>query len=197
MYQAKDFSGLKGIEGFSENLLNTHFKLYEGYVTNTNKLIEILESMKNKSNPEYAELKRRFGWEFNGMRLHELYFSNLSKDKKSLDENSDIYKQIVKDFGSFGNWEEDFKALGSIRGIGWVIVYYDSQNQKLFNTWINEHDLGHLSGTIPLLVMDVFEHAFILDYSLDRASYIKTFMNNINWQIVNSRIEETKNVCKI
>lgn len=191
-YEAQDFSGLIGIKDFSENLLKNHFKLYEGYVTNTNKLLDILNLMLKEgktATPEFAELKRRFGWEFNGMRLHEYYFGNMIKSGKILDKNSKVGKKISEDFASFENWEKDFKATGSMRGIGWVILYLDPQTKKLMNVWINEHDVGHLAGGIPLLVLDVFEHAFMLDYGTNRADYIKAFFENINWSEVENRFK--------
>jgi Fe-Mn family superoxide dismutase len=187
MYKTKTFN-LIGLKGFSDKLLETHFTLYNGYVANTNKLIAKLTrlSLENKgSEPEYAELKRRFGWEFNGMRLHELYFGNMSKNPGQINKLKD---KITKDFGSFENWEQDFKAVGAMRGIGWVILSYDKEEDKLFNVWINEHDIGHLAGSIPLLVMDVFEHAFITDYGLKRADYINVFFEVIDWKVVEERI---------
>lgn len=190
MYEAKNFDNLLGTKGFSDKLLQNHFKLYQGYVTNTNKLLDAVSLMlkENKAGTlEYSELKRRFGWEFNGMRLHELYFENMNKKKTELAKNSLLLKKIISEFGSFENWEKDFKSLGSIRGIGWVMLSYDTNADKLFNIWINEHDVGHLSTTTPLLVMDVFEHAFILDYGLNRADYIAAFFNAIDWQAVERR----------
>ena len=126
-YMAKDFSNLIGMEGFSDTLLNNHFTLYQGYVSNTNKLIDILASLLKEgkeSTPEYAELKRRMGFEFNGMRLHELYFGNLGS-KQPLDKSSKIANQMAEDFGSYEDWERDFKATGKMRGIGWAILYQD------------------------------------------------------------------------
>lgn len=193
-YQAKDYSKLIGIEGFSEPLLKNHFTLYQGYVTNTNKVIEILEHMlkdKKAGTPEFAELKRRFGWEFNGMRLHEYYFENLG-GKGSLDHYGTLGKQISCDFGSYEAWETDFKATGMMRGIGWVILYEDNVNGKLYNVWINEHDLAHPAGCNPVLIMDVFEHAFMLDYGLKRADYIGAFFQNIDWAVIESRLKHTK-----
>jgi len=194
VYQAKDFSHLLGTKGFSDNLLNNHFKLYQGYVTNTNKLSEMLLGMVKEGKtgiPEYAELKRRFGWEFNGMRLHELYFENMGKEKKTLSENSKLYKKMTEIFGSGDNCRKDFVASGGMRGIGWVILAYDKEGDKLFNVWINEHDVGHLAGAVPLLVMDVFEHAYMPDYGLNRADYINTFVESIDWDVVNRRFEST------
>ncbi|PWB55584.1 MAG: superoxide dismutase [Candidatus Methanoperedenaceae archaeon] len=183
-YEAKNFESLLGTKGLSDQLLKNHFTLYQGYVTNTNKVADVLGAMVKEgktATPEYAELKRRFGWEWNGMRLHEYYFGNLIKDGKSIDKNSNLYRKIVEDFGSYENWEKDFKATGAMRGIGWIILYYDGT--RLFNTWINEHDVGHLSGASPLLVMDVFEHAYMIDYGLKKADYIEAFFRAIDWTI--------------
>ena len=188
-YTVKDFGNLIGMEGFSDTLLNNHFTLYQGYVSNTNKLIDILASLLKEgkeSTPEYAELKRRMGFEFNGMRLHELYFGNLG-GKQPPDKSSKIANQMAEDFGSYGDWERDFKATGKMRGIGWAILYQDKVTGRLFNQWINEHEVGHPTGCTPVLVMDVFEHAFMTDYGLKRASYIEAFFQNINWSVVDSR----------
>src|SRR3989339_423737 len=179
VYQAKDFSHLIGVPGLSQGLLENHFKLYEGYVKNVNQLVELFKTLATDS-PEYAELKRRFGWEWNGVRLHELYFGNMTANPLSADEFS-LYKKIVEDFGSYENWEKDFRGTGAIRGIGWVILYFDPRANQLFNVWINEHDFGHLAGCIPLLVFDVFEHAYMLDYGVNRSDYITTFMKLIHW----------------
>jgi Fe-Mn family superoxide dismutase len=188
-YQAKDYSSLLGMPGFSDKALQTHFKLYQGYVTNTNLLSNILSTLtaegKNRS-PLYAEIKRRFGWEFDGMRLHELYFENLG-GKGSLDASSPLYAKFVADFGSYDQWKVDFIATGAMRGIGWAVLYLDPQSGRLFNTWINEHDVGHLAGGKPILIMDVFEHAYMIDYLLDRAAYIEAFFKNINWETVHKR----------
>ena len=190
-YQAKDYSFLIGMEGFSETLLKNHFTLYQGYVTNTNKLADLLTAMLKEGKvgtPEYSELKRRFGFEFNGMRLHEYYFENLG-GKAPLDKSGNLAKKVADAFGSYDAWEQDFKATGAMRGIGWTILYQDNVTGWLFNQWINEHEVGHLAGCIPILVMDVFEHAFITDYGLKRADYIEAFFKNINWGGVESRLK--------
>jgi len=135
---------------------------------------------------QYQALKRRFGWEFDGMRLHEYYFENLG-GKKPLDRSSALYRIIVRDFGSFENWKQDFIATGMMRGIGWSILYLDPRADRLFNTWINEHDLGHLAGGNLILVMDVWEHAYMPQYGLDRAKYIDSFFKNIDWEVVSTR----------
>lgn len=190
-YQAKDYGKLIGMEGFSETLLRNHFTLYQGYVTNTNKLMDILSVMLKEGKqgtPEYAELKRRLGWEFNGMRLHEYYFENLG-GKGVLNKSGRLASKLAEDFGSYEDWEKDFKASGTMRGIGWVILYQDNLTGKLFNQWINEHDVGHPAGCMPILVLDVFEHAFMIDYGLKRADYIEAFFRNIDWSMVESRLK--------
>jgi len=192
VYEPKNFEHLLGTKGFSDQLLKNHFTLYQGYVTNTNKLAEALNILlkEGKTGPDYAELKRRFGWEFNGMKLHEYYFGNMIKDGKEPDRNSKFFKKVLEDFGTYENWEKDFKATGMMRGIGWVILYYDQIANRLFNVWINEHDLGHLSGAIPILIMDVFEHAYMIDYGLKRADYIEAFFKAINWEVIVNRFNE-------
>lgn len=191
MYEIKDFKHLLGTKGFSDNLLTTHFGLYEGYVKNTNALSEQLKKLleSGQTGPgEYAELKRRFGWEFNGMRLHELYFGNMSREKKTLSENTKVFNLIRENYGSVETWKKDFVATGALRGIGWAILAYDRPAGQAFNVWINEHDVGHLAGATPLLVMDVFEHAFVLDYGMKRADYITSFMAAVDWEEVEKRL---------
>ena len=189
-YTAKDYKSLIGTKGFSDTLLNNHFTLYQGYVTNTNKVLDTLAAMLKDGKvgtPEYAELKRRLGWEFNGMRLHELYFENLG-GKAPLNKSGKLGKKLAEEFGSYENWENDFRGTGTMRGIGWTILYQDNLTGKLINQWINEHDTGHPAGCTPILVLDVFEHAFMIDYGLKRADYIEAFFNNINWGVAEARL---------
>ena len=190
-YAAKDYGKLIGMNGFSETLLKNHFALYQGYVTNTNKVWDALQAMLKEgktATPEYAELKRRFGWEFNGMRLHELYFDNLG-GKGTINKSGNLAKLLPGAYGSVEAWEKDFRATGAMRGIGWVVLYQDDTNGWLFNQWISEHDGGHPAGCRPILIMDVFEHAYMLDYGLKKADYIEAFFKNINWDAVEARIK--------
>jgi len=189
-YAARNFLKLMGTPGFSNALLENHFTLYRGYVANTQKLAQMLSEAVREGRtdtPEFAELKRRFGWEWNGMRLHELYFENLGGDSNSFPA-SNTSAVIKSAFGSFDQWEDDFKSCAMMRGIGWVIFYYDRVAKNAFNCWINEHDVGHLAGATPLLVMDVFEHAYMMDYGLKKADYIAAFIKAINWPVVEKRI---------
>jgi len=188
-YQEQDFKHLLGTPGFSDKLLETHFKLYAGYVANTNKVLGLLKTL-TPGTPEWSEVKRRLGWEFNGMRLHEFYFGNMSKKKITLSNDSRLFKLMQDSFGSADTCQDEFVNTGKMRGIGWVIMTYDPVVKKLVNVWINEHDVGHLAGTVPLLVMDVFEHAYILNYNIDRAAYIKAFVDAIDWKVVEDRLEK-------
>jgi len=188
MYEVKNYENLLGIEGFSDELLKNHFGLYEGYVNNTNALMQKLDTVE-PGTPEYSEMQRRFGWEWNGMRLHELYFGNLTQEREALSEGA-LKRSIEKIYGSVEAWKKNFQAVGAMRGIGWVILAHDKESGELFNVWINEHDGGHLSGAEPLLIMDVFEHAFVLDYGMKRADYIETFMKSIDWKVVEKRLSE-------
>ncbi len=188
IYTAKDFTPLLGLPGFSDTMLNNHFTLYQGYVKNTNALVTLLEN-KELDTPEYAELQRRLGWEWNGMRLHELYFGNMTKEAAPLGAGA-LKEKIEHIYGSMENWQKSFSGVGAMRGIGWVILYLDQESGELFSTWINEHDGGHLAGCVPLLVMDVFEHAYMTDYGIKKAEYLEVFFRSVNWSIVEKRFAQ-------
>lgn len=168
----------------SEKAQEIHLGLYSGYVSNTNKSQEKIQNLP-KDFSEWSEVKRRFGWEWNGMRLHELFFENLG-GKKELDQEGKLFQKIEESFGGFEKWQEDFLSTAKMRGIGWVVLYQDGDN--LFNAWINEHDGGHLTGGKPLLVLDVFEHAFFPDFGKDKGAYLEKFRKNIDWEVVEKRL---------
>ncbi len=191
-YEAKDYSKLLGMPGFSDTLLGNHFTLYQGYVKNTNSVMEHLAAMARDLKPDapsaqYAELKRRMGWEFNGLRLHEYYFGNLG-GTAPLSKTGRLAVALAKQFGSFEAWETDFRATGAMRGIGWVVLYQDNVSGILFNQWVNEHDVGNWAGCRLILIMDVFEHAYMVDYGTKKLSYIDAFFKNINWAVAESRL---------
>lgn len=187
MYTKKDYSHLIGTPGFSDKALEIHFALYEGYITNTNRIFEELGEYQSDS-IQHAELKRRLGWEFNGMRLHEYYFDALGGNSE-IDKAGKLYQELEKQFGSFDNWQRDFISTGKMRGIGWAILYQDTESGKLYNFWVNEHDGGHPAGLNLILNMDVFEHAFMVDYGKDRASYIDAYMKAVNWEKAGKRLK--------
>jgi superoxide dismutase, Fe-Mn family len=194
-YQAKNFDHLLGkIKGLDDALLKMHFKLYEGYVTNTNSVLQKIQNLVKQGQsrtPEFAGLKRILGWEFDGMLLHEYYFENLG-GSQPIDPKDPLVSKMDNDFGSYDQWKADFISTGLMRGIGWVVAYIEPKNGRLINEWINEHDLGHLAGGTPILIMDVFEHAYITQFALDRNKYIEVFFNNINWDEVSKRFKNKK-----
>jgi Fe-Mn family superoxide dismutase len=196
-YKPKQFN-LSGLNGISDKTLEVHFKLYEGYVKETNRLTEkIAELLKGgqvdqEEFPDYSELKRRLGFEYNGMVLHEYYFGNLKKGGGATpDRNSPFMKATETSFGSYDIWKADFVGIGKMRGVGWAICYQDPSNGRLSNHWITLHEVGNIAGFDPVLVMDVWEHAFLLDYApADRPKYIEAFFSNIDWHTVEGRLRK-------
>jgi Fe-Mn family superoxide dismutase len=181
------------LKGISEDQIAQHWTLYEGYVKNANALNEKLGILSEKKDygTEFAELKRRLGFEYNGMILHEHYFGILKPAQKPPGDDAELAKQFKKFFGGFGNWREEFLAMGKMRGVGWVILYFDPANQFLTNHWISLHEEGHPAGFVPLLVMDVWEHAYMVDHGADgRASYIEAFLDNVDWARVERNLKE-------
>lgn len=185
---------LSGLQGISDRTLETHFKLYEGYVNNTNLLREQIAEVTERGkptglDPKFAELERRLGFEYNGMRLHELYFDNLSTSRA--DPSSAAKDALAAAYGSFDSWKKDFIAVGGLRGVGWAIAYQDPNNGRITNHWIELHQDGNLASFKPIIVMDVWEHAFLLDYKpSERGKYIEAFFTNLNWQLIGERISQ-------
>jgi Fe-Mn family superoxide dismutase len=187
-YAARSWS--LDLKGLSKAQLDVHFALYQGYVTNTNRLNETIAAMikDGKGNtPDCAEMKRRLGFEYNGMVLHEYYFDNLGATAP-LSKDAALSKKISEGYGSYESWEADFKNTGLMRGIGWAILYQDPGSKALTNHWITDHEVGHIAGFKPILVMDVWEHAYTVDFkATERAKYIEAFMGNVNWDTVAKR----------
>ncbi len=196
LYKVQEQIKPKGLEGISEAQIEDHWKLYEAYVAQVNALDAELKKMRDDGlmdSPLYADRRRRYGFEFNGMVLHEYYFSTLTADaekRKKPAKDSVLYRAIVSSWGSFDNWQRDFENAGKTRGIGWAILYADTETKRLFNHFIAEHEDGHIAGWAPILVMDVWEHAYMIDYKAGgRGKYIKAFTDNINWRKVEERYQ--------
>jgi Fe-Mn family superoxide dismutase len=192
VYAPKKWS-LSGLTGISDGTLEMHFGLYEGYVKNVNLLNERLNELRAAgkaagSDPAYAELVRRLGFEYNGMRLHEYYFDNMSKAPHEVG-NGKLYNALGEAYGGFDAWKKDFVAVGSMRGVGWSIAYQDTTNGQITNHWITDHENGNLAGFVPIVVMDVWEHAFIKDYKpSERGKYIEAFLAHTNWKTCEARL---------
>ena len=184
---------LAGLQGISDETLQIHFGLYEGYVKNTNllneRLAELRAAGKNAgADPAFAELVRRLGFEYNGMVLHEYYFDNMTKNGSELGSGK-LYNALGESYGDFDAWKKDFFAVGGMRGVGWAIAYLDLSNGQITNHWINLHEDGNVAGFKPILVMDCWEHAFFRDYKpAERSKYIEAFFANLNWKACESRL---------
>ncbi len=195
-YKARDFN-LSALKGISDETLEMHFKLYQGYVKETNNLSERISAFIQDGNvdqdemPAYSELTRRLGFEYNGMVLHEYYFENLKTGGGTGDpeQTSTFLKAAQSSFGSYDIWKADFVGIGKMRGVGWAICYENPANGRLSNHWITLHETGNVAGFSPILVMDVWEHAYLLDYKpAERPKYIEAFFSNIDWATVEGRV---------
>jgi Fe-Mn family superoxide dismutase len=194
-YTPKSFAHLKGLKGISDGLLESHFKLYEGYVNRTNKLTETLFGMAKEgqaagSNPAYAEMTRRMGFEYNGMVLHEYYFGNLKPGGSGSAPGGKLKSALEASFGSYDIWLADFRAIATMPGVGWAITYQNPENGWLSNHWVTLHEEGNPAGFRPVLVMDAWEHAFVPDYKpTERAKYVDAYFGNIDWAAAENRLK--------
>jgi Fe-Mn family superoxide dismutase len=197
-YQAKQLN-LSGLHGISDRTLEMHFELYEGYVKETNRLTErIWDFLKDgrvdqEEMPAYSELTRRLGFEYNGMVLHEYYFGNMTRGGLGdPSKHSAFHRTAEAGFGSYDIWKADFVSIGRMRGVGWAICFQDPKRGCLTNHWVTLHEIGNVAGFNPVLVMDVWEHAFLLDYKpAERPKYIEAFFANIDWNVVEERLKPT------
>jgi Fe-Mn family superoxide dismutase len=195
-YRERSFD-LKGLDGISDAQITEHLALYAGYVKQVNTLNQDIAAMVGRGqasgkSPEFAEVTRRLGFEYNGMILHEYYFSNLrAAGAPEPPASSGLAGALVQSFGSVEQWRADFQAIGEMRGVGWVILFQDPATDRLTNHWITLHQDGVPAGFKPLLVMDVWEHAFMRDYkATERNKYVDAFFRNIDWRCVERRLEE-------
>ncbi len=193
-YVAKDFSGLIGqIPGLADELIRMHLTLYEGYVKNINLItdgLKKLQALRQEGGVSFGALKKQWSWEYDGMILHELYFENLAPGGRAL-EDGPLLKKITDTFKTLDSFKREFKNVGMIRGIGWVVLTCEPIQGNLVINWIDEHNIGELVKGKTLLVMDVWEHAYITQFGLDRGRYIDIFLNNINWDVVTKRVEQS------
>lgn len=191
-FEAKKFD-ISKLKGISAKNIEEHLKLYEGYVKHANLILEEISS-RDSEKDAYAisEMQRRFAFEFDGMRNHEIYFSSLEGGSKEISEG-DLKNKISKEWGSFENWLSRFKTIAKTRGIGWAILYFDPNSNRLLNSWIDEQHLGHLNGCVPILALDMWEHSFVSDYfPSGKGTYIEDFFENLNWQVIESNFNNCK-----
>lgn len=185
MFTPKQFDSINGVPGLSERQMQEHYKLYEGYVKKANEISELLKKVDySKANATYSDLRAlKLGYSFavNAIKSHELFFENLSGDGTV--PNGIVGKMLAEQFGSYENWEQDLKATG-IAARGWVWLAYDWQNKTLFNYLGDQHDAFPIWHATPLVALDVYEHAYFIDYGTTRADYIQAFCKNLNWDAV-------------
>jgi Fe-Mn family superoxide dismutase len=196
-YVEQTFDNLKNLDGLSADQLGEHLSLYAGYVRQVNALNGELTTLRERGrasgrDAEFAELTRRLGFEYNGMILHEYYFSGLraGNDPKPA-PSSKIAQALTDSFDSVQDWRTDFHAIGSMRGIGWVLLCQDPVTLRLSNHWVSLHQNGVPASFKPLLVLDVWEHAFMRDYkATEKSRYLEAFFRNVDWRVVERRLVE-------
>jgi len=196
-YTTKTFN-LSTLTGLSAKQIKVHIGLYEGYVKHVNLIMEKIKALKEadvEGNAYLiAELRRRFAFEFDGMRMHEYYFSQLEQGQTSLKSGGAFEKAIVEKYEEQGLVAHIKEVAGS-RGVGWVIVYVDTQEKTLHTTFVSDHELGQLAGAPILLALDLWEHAFMVDYvPAEKKNYIDAFFANLNWGVVEERFDETMKI---
>ncbi len=192
-YQAKKFN-IPELKGISQKQLDVHLKLYEGYIKFTNHLREVLADLRKDSEKNaYAlgEVMRRFGFEFDGMRMHEYYFEQFEKGATPADEKGSLGAALSQKYGSWSEFINHFKNVGMMRGIGWTILYFDPRGNTPHVAWINDHELGQLAGLPVILAMDMWEHAYMVDYlPAEKSKYVDAFLTNVNWSVSEDRMTQ-------
>ncbi len=196
IYTVRDELMPQNLLDISNDQITDHWSLYKGYVNQVNALNKELDEFTLAGKVDslvFADRRRRRGFEYNGMVLHEYYFGNLKAGDEA-PQRSELLKAITNSFGSYDAWKANFEAAGKTRGIGWAILYADPINGALTNHFIAEHENGNIAGFEPILVMDVWEHAYMVDHRAGgRGNYIAAFMKNINWDKVAERYDDVRN----
>lgn len=185
------------LKGISAKNIEEHLKLYTGYVKNTNSILEKIPEYEGYTKEDafapyvVGELHRRFSFEYNGMRNHEIYFNSLFGQANSLSETSELKKSIIEEWGSFEIWLNRFKAIALTRGIGWAMLWYDKKDKRLLSSWVDEQHLGQLNGCAMILALDMWEHAYVYDYpTSEKKKYIDAFFENLNWTVIEDNFKK-------
>ena len=186
-FEEKKFT-IPELKGISQKTIEEHLKLYSGYVKHANLIMTKSDEMRTdleKNTYPLGEITRRFGFEFDGMRNHEVYFGSLEGGAQALLSSSSLAQAITSQYGSFDTWNAQFKTLALTRGIGWAMLYYDRVSQQLISTWIDEQHLGQLQGCDLILGLDMWEHSFVADYQPSgKKQYVEDYFANINWSVI-------------
>jgi Fe-Mn family superoxide dismutase len=174
------------LKGISAKNIEEHLKLYAGYVKNATSIMERMAELDSEKDAYIVgEMFRRFSFEYNGIRNHEIYFSSLSDGSKPLREDSELRKALVDLFGSMEKFITEFTNLALTRGVGWAILWYDKVDKRFLASWVDEQHLGQLQGCAPILALDMWEHAYVYDYpTSEKKKYITAFFENLNWEVI-------------
>jgi len=195
-YETRTFD-LPELAGISSKQIEVHCGLYAGYVKHVNVLREKIHELENEDKEKHAytiaELRRRFSFEFNGMRMHEYYFEQLEGGAQESNTDSALAQAVTEKYGSFEKFIEHIKAVATLRGIGWVVLYKDPEGGTVHSAWVSDHELGTLAGLPVILAIDMWEHAFMVDYTpAEKGTYVDAFLKNLNWRVVEKRFEAVK-----
>jgi Fe-Mn family superoxide dismutase len=179
------------LKGVSAKNIEEHLKLYAGYVKNANLILEKIPEYRGYEKEDtfapyvVSELQRRFAFEYNGMRNHEVYFSSLSGGAKDLSPESDLSKKLTETYGGAETFITEFKTLALTRGIGWAVLWYDKKDDRLLASWVDEQHLGQLNGCEMILALDMWEHSYVADYQPSgKKQYVEAYFENLNWNVV-------------
>ena len=191
MYTTQTFN-IPELKGLSQKQMDVHLALYEGYVKHANLILSKIQTLREENAEENAflisELRRRFGFEFDGMRMHEYYFEQFEGGALRPQSEGPLMDAAVERYGSWEKCIAHIKEVCGTRGIGWTIVYYDPAGRTLHTTWVNDHEVGQLAGLPIILAIDMWEHAYMVDYvPADKKSYVEAFMENVNWEVIEKR----------
>ncbi|HYD93042.1 MAG TPA: Fe-Mn family superoxide dismutase [Candidatus Paceibacterota bacterium] len=193
-YTAKTFA-LPELKGLSKKQIDVHLALYEGYVKHVNLIVDTIQRLREEDAEKNAftinELRRRMGFEFDGMRMHEYYFEQFEGGPSIADPEGSLRKAVTEKYGGWDQFIAHIKEVAGTRGIGWVVVYFDVRGATVHTAFVNDHELGQLSGLPILLAVDLWEHAFMVDYvPAEKKNYVEAFLENVNWTVVDRRLSE-------
>jgi Fe-Mn family superoxide dismutase len=178
---------LSGVQGLSKKAIDLHLGLYKGYVDNLNKLIE--QTAKGSGSPLAMDgYNRRFAFEYNGVTLHELFFEQLAGRHRQPLADSDWAEAVKEQFGDFNGWKSKIEGLAATRGVGWVMTSRERGSSRLHNFWVDLHHLHMPAESRLVFVLDVWEHAFMIDFTpAQKGEYVKTVLENVDWAVVEQR----------
>src|SRR3989344_210914 len=199
-YTPKTFN-LPVLQGLSEKQIKVHIALYEGYVKHVNLIMEKLGAVREGKleldSYIVSELRRRFAFDFVARRMHELYSAQLRRSEvgaptetSGLDDGSALAAEASAKYGSSENFVKHIREVARSRGIGWVVVYADPQAKTIHTVFVGDHEVGQLAGLPILLALDLWEHAYMVDYvPAEKNNYIDAFFANLNWSVVEKRFD--------